>query len=148
MSAKGHALGDAASPVVHDHETVNEYLAEMEALLIHHDQIASQICGTMKRLGEFLLSHMDAEERSELFRVLPQTTPWLYTCVQRLRDGHQSLRGQLEALADATNVHAPRLDCAEFRNRFQALAKELRDHEEAEVAIWQKAYNQDEGTKD
>lgn len=148
MTANGNLVGEASNPVIHEHDTVNEYLHEVEALLTEHDRVVEQLTAAMNGLREFLVGHMASEEASELFQQSPEQSPWLHTCVQRLKDGHQSLRGQLAALADTTAVTAPRLDCADFRTRFHRLAKELRDHETAEIAIWQKAYNIDEGIKD
>ena len=101
----------------------------------------SGVQGQLEEFRRRLLRHFAAEERSGILERAAAFEPRFARRVERLRREHRQLR----ELADRLVAEAAGTGRVRIHARFVAFRRLLRDHEQAEGEVLQRAYLEDLG---
>lgn len=131
--------GDNLISKVHQ---INQLLGQ-QADLSHRTMLA------MHELQELAESLFCSEEESAFFMETSEYSPWIVHRLTSLLEQHQQLRGLLANLSRSSDDQDTMpVGWAAIARKFAEFNDRLVKHEQAEISLWQAAYNQDVGSKD
>ncbi len=143
------SLKNATRMTEKDHEHLGQLIDQIRHLLEKHSAVAKETATAMETLRRHVASHFAMEEESPLFRDTGDQAAWFRQPVKQLLQQHRTLRDQAAQLAEWASRQQPLPEgWAEFAVRFSQFGQDLLDHEHSEIEIFQRAYNEDIGTKD
>ena len=132
-----------------EHAELMALLADLRRTLQKRSQRVEEIVVGLRGLQQELEDHFVQEEIGGFFREAVERQPWLHERVQKLREDHEAMRGEIAGLVSCSEESRPALLWwSEVEHRFDELTRHLHHHERLEVALLQEAWTDDMGTKD